>query len=212
MIRNCVICGKEFDTKSGQKKYCSLECKQKRDGLVYFTKYHIENPNAKITSKCSGRDIEKLKVKFFNNAQKYCIVRRKVIKRTVIKTCMICGNKFETASTAQKYCSADCKRKAVNARAVIRLHKLNPNARYYTKDKNKMKKVKPVIRKSEIGFCKECGREFKIKSLTPEYYCSEECELKSLHRKQNLFSDTTFTWLEDFVHQSWSRAGCAVVN
>ena len=221
MIRNCALCGKEFDTKSGQKKYCSLECRCKRDGLAVFAKYHLKNPNAQITSKCSGRDIKKLiglpqtrrvtcrfcgkKFETKSIRKKFCShnCRQKYYyykQRNNIKICEICGKEFESTKSTRKYCSAVCERKAKSAQANIRLHKLNPNARHYK------------IVKSEIGFCKECGREFKIKSLTPEYYCSEECELKSLHRKQNLFKDTTFTWLENLVHQSWSRHNQPVTN
>lgn len=200
----CIVCGKEFETKVGHKKFCSVICQQR-----YFRKKH------KPLTKClvCGKEFESSNGRLLCSPE--CAKERRLILKRVyhtakpakIVTCAICKKEFEATVYNRKYCSAECLRIGKAIRACERFHKKNPNARYITKNTMVKRKAKatPIVRKSEIGICKECGREFKVKSLTPEYYCSEECELKSLHRKQNLYSATTFIWLKDFVRQSWSR-------
>ena len=92
MIKQCLICGKEFEAKNNQ-KYCSEECrKQKR------RQYYKKNAeHYKAYSKQYYRE----------NRDKRLKGRKKLIKE-----CTICGTKFTTVYPFQKYCSKACKRKA----------------------------------------------------------------------------------------------------
>ena len=115
----CAVCGKEFLAYSANKKFCSVECKEKyiknyRDNLpvkvcpICGKKFKSNNTVTQIY--CSGeceRLFERLQYRIKNYAEKECIV---------------CGKSFKPAVKTQIYCSKECRRKRAADRCKY-LHK-----------------------------------------------------------------------------------------
>ena len=82
MLKICEVCGKEYEGKSFS-KYCSPKCKKKKNNATFQKK----------RSEKRKQDWEQLEH---------------------IKQCPVCGKEFELKQThrTQKYCCAECRRKA----------------------------------------------------------------------------------------------------
>ena len=83
------------------------------------------------------------------------------IPKDIIK-CPWCGKEFERKQSAQKYCCAECRKKA--GKHVMR--------------QNQMRQYKS----SKLFECGWCGLMFESK--TKEEYCCEECRKKAENRKK----------------------------
>lgn len=84
------------------------------------------------------------------------------IPKDIIK-CPWCGKEFERKQAAQKYCCAECRKKA--GKHVMR--------------QNQIRQYKS----SKLFECGWCGLMFESK--TKEEYCCEECRQKAENRKRN---------------------------
>ena len=82
MLKICEVCGKEYEGKSFS-KYCSPKCKKKKNNATFQKK----------RSEKRKQEWEQLEH---------------------IKQCPVCGKEFELKQThrTQKYCCAECRRKA----------------------------------------------------------------------------------------------------
>lgn len=105
--RKCAWCGKDFESKYFNTKYCSIECRElnKKMNGTDFSKYPIPK-NCKVCGK-----------KFMANSTgtKYCSddCRELAMKKRLKKlTCAICGKEFESVKCNARYCSQECRYKA----------------------------------------------------------------------------------------------------
>lgn len=75
------------------------------------------------------------------------------------KTCMFCGDTFQTSDTRQLYCSVRCRTAAYIARR---------------------KERKEAARRK---VCQVCGKPFQAKNVRAEY-CSTACKLKAYRQRK----------------------------
>ena len=157
--RVCPVCGKEFEI-SGQKKYCSVECRK----VAYAARYTAKSPEKRVCPIC-GKEFEA------NGQKKYCCKKcarkadkdwRKVrgcdIDPLKSRVCPVCGKIFEQGRSNQKYCSPECYRKVDHARYTATLPK--------------------------IRVCSVCGKEFEAN--TDQKYCSPECRRKAYRNARKM--------------------------
>lgn len=98
-VRICTWCGKEFDGRSANAKYCCKECGYLARAAREHEKY-IE-----MQQTPEGRDRE--------------VVRRQKRERTLTKKiCAICGKEFEAKNPVTKYCGDECRKKAATIHAI----------------------------------------------------------------------------------------------
>lgn len=108
----CEYCGKEFEPRSWNQKYCSVECQQANNNLLRRARAAKAEPKEKTCLYCGE--------KFFGKpGQKYCSRRckekahmkreqekLKVVK--VKKTCLNCGREYLTDDAGDSFCSTRC--------------------------------------------------------------------------------------------------------
>lgn len=102
-MKNCKECNKEFKPRFGTEKFCSRKCYGKsRRAISVKTKcgYCNEAMNVKI-------------FKFRNHGRHFCSIdcyyKSMVKHHKEIRTCLVCGDEFETMSNKKnKHCSTDC--------------------------------------------------------------------------------------------------------
>ena len=87
MLKNCKICGREFETDK-KNCCCSVEC-----------------------SKENYRRMHLAAVKKYNATHKEKIFRPYKRKAITTKKCAFCGKEFTTKQDRKKCCSASCRRK-----------------------------------------------------------------------------------------------------
>lgn len=110
MQKFCEMCGKKFETTTGQ-KFCSVECVKK--AKVAQNKKYKQAKRKSATKICPTCEKE---FKPTGNGQKYCSaecsyeMRKKQNKlgQIVPKVCVICGKKFMAQSRVTKVCSPEC--------------------------------------------------------------------------------------------------------
>ena len=135
--KNCVICGKEFETYKSRKTTCSQQCSKK-----YENKYDSERDRKRYAEShpdyISQEDrhkmhLERLERLEKEKAEKQKILARKQKERQKIlaekkkikqanimywqqyneeHTCIACGNKYTAHHPFSKYCSRKCERKS----------------------------------------------------------------------------------------------------
>jgi hypothetical protein len=118
MIKNCVVCGKEFLILKRQqrKKSCSPECVEKR----------IKDIQLKIRSTPESRLYKREYMELYRS-----IKTEKEIEESK-KSCAICGSLF-IKKAALKYCSHDCKKLALNKQNRNRSPEAKERAKLRTK-------------------------------------------------------------------------------
>lgn len=102
----------------------------------------------------------------------------------MIKTCPICGAKFEPVNPRRKYCSERCRRIFVN--------------HFYTIKSRSAKR-------DDTNTCQNCGKSFKP-AFSDERFCSDLCRLDFFGFKQNL---PVYVSSSDNWKLSWSAGGVA---
>lgn len=183
----CAVCGKEFEGKSTQAKYCSKEC---RNAAMVE---HNRKRHAAMRETPEGR--EKLREQRKKNrkpAQKRK-KQEKTHQEQMTKVCAICGNEFETSSHSAKYCSDKCRRKAVVLGAKRYRERLlaTPEGRaidaqrrkkYAETQREKQGHKKRQSAKDRIKKCAHCGKEFTGRSGSK--FCSEECRKAAINQER----------------------------
>ncbi len=148
----CLTCGKEFHVPKHREhsaKFCSRECKYtfgrtNRECLFCGKPFVTTNWLDKIY--CSHKCADESK------------------KRRVVKTCRVCGKKYEVqeyANKTSKYCSIKCRNKGISKTL-----------------KGKFKGEKSSLyREKAVKVCKYCGKEFKVHQYRKNTanHCSIRC-------------------------------------
>ena len=131
--------------------------------------------------------------------------------------CVVCGNKFESTSGNQKYCSPECTKKGKNAvRQLRRLAKrktpLKRNCDYCGVEFKPINYIQRFCSLScrekfkwqmqenvpKLKICPTCGEEFE--SAGNQKYCSAECQLQAVHLgKKKSQKDICNTYSEEFL-------------
>jgi predicted nucleic acid-binding Zn ribbon protein len=193
MIRKCVICGKEFETKSSRQITCSKQCSYKEHYNKEMQRKKIAFPfrNCKMCGKefiptskeqfCSDecRNKSKLLSKAKVMERKYESGERKKrltyeekqqLNKPNIMICAYCGTEF--TGRKRKYCTSECMIQATKEKQV-EYHKI-----YMRKNRSK----KPIVYKE----CKFCGKQFEY-NKDHQVYCSDDCRLKSAQQYRHDF-------------------------
>ena len=115
MEKFCVVCGKKFESISGNQKYCSPECTKKGKNAVRQLR-RLASRKTPLKRNCDYCGVE---FKPVNYIQRFCSLScREKFKLqmqenlTKIKICPTCGEEFESTSGNQKYCSPECQLQA----------------------------------------------------------------------------------------------------
>lgn len=183
----CAVCGKEFEGKSTQAKYCSKEC---RNAAMVE---HNRKRHAAMRETPEGR--EKLREQRKKNrkpAQKRK-KQEKTHQEQMTKVCALCGNEFETSSHSAKYCSDKCRRKAVVLGAKRYRERLlaTPEGRaidaqrrkkYAETQREKQGRKKRQSAKDKIKKCAHCGKEFTGRGGSK--FCSDECRKAVINQER----------------------------
>ena len=134
--KECVICGKEFQTWKNRQICCSAECSQKnqnkkdkqKEREKNRIKYLKKHPNARNKEKIHKEHLEREKAKETEREIKRKERERKKAERDAIKKakkqaerqakryeaeheCVVCGCVFVAHYSTKKYCSKTCERK-----------------------------------------------------------------------------------------------------
>lgn len=105
--RVCQKCGREFEWRNAQEKYCSEECR-----ASVHTEY-VKKKYAEMRQTPEGR--EKLHEWHMRKRRK---AQNGNIEPTIKKMCVMCGSEFETKHNSTKYCGDVCRRKAATIHAL----------------------------------------------------------------------------------------------
>lgn len=98
----CAWCGKEFDGRSANAKYCCKECGDLAQAARAHEKY------VAIRETPEGR--EKLHEQYMRSGE---VAQRQKRKGVLTKKiCAICGKEFEAKNPVTKYCGDECRKKA----------------------------------------------------------------------------------------------------
>ena len=121
MLKICEVCGKEYEGKSFS-KYCSPKCKKKKNNATFQKKRSEKR-------KQEWGELEH------------------------IKQCPVCGKEFELKQThrTQKYCCAECRRKAERLYG----HKRETDLAY--KDKKRYGGHRDEVLRRDEYTCTMCG-------------------------------------------------------
>jgi hypothetical protein len=123
MKRECIICGKEFDSKHSRQKTCGKECSN--EYIKILKKEYVLNNKDKIKE----------------SAKKYRLEH----KKSKIKNCIICNNAFVCTNNS-KTCGKECSRKNRNINA-------NRNSKKYIErhpEKRKETSYKYYMKNKEV--------------------------------------------------------------
>ncbi len=191
MIKKCIVCGKEFESKMPWGKYCSRACEKKfwnprteeeRERLAKSRKEYTDSrkkPETHICERC-GKEFSRPPrpwdtFRFCSRECSYASLanrkketqKRKEQERqskTVTRTCVRCGKEFQCLSTQpNKYCSQEC--------------------RSWKPPKTRIKKIKPEPIKY-VRTCKVCGAEF-VTTKSNKKCCSVECSRRNENHKHD---------------------------
>ncbi len=171
-VKQCAFCGKEFNPRGTNRKYCSAECTYKEYKKRRQTRMNwlIENRANKTCPVC-GKEF-----KAHNLNQKYCspeckhqvdIKRDRVLyytrrgrevpeRQSGPITCAFCGKEFEPTTYNNRFCSEQCKHLG---------HLRWERARYAAKRGPLKTKI-----------CAFCGKEFLSRN-SKKKYCSIKCQI-----------------------------------
>lgn len=121
--RKCVVCGQEYVPRTGNQKYCSYDCKYKRDLEKIRekrTKRTVRIYPEKVCPTCGKKFTPK------TSQQKYCSQhcrfennKTKPKRKQYKKRCPVCNEIFYTNMKKQKTCSVRCGRK-INKMTVLK--------------------------------------------------------------------------------------------
>jgi len=179
MRKNCKFCGKEFETNTPQKRYCTTKCNwanfrtNHKDRHKKYTDKKIYSPN-KIKSNCAYCHKEIfLEKKALKSQRNFCSCKcnnamrgkERTRNKPIKKYCLLCNKEYEVsyAKRKQKYCSNKCCNQANG------------------KNKKKIKQTNAI--------CSICKKPYYTKPshLLNSKYCSKECMGKSTEHN-NLIS------------------------
>lgn len=156
----CKCCGKEFESKGPNVKYCSVECRNK-DLLIRQGKFQ----NRKCLN--CGKEFETSdgRKKFCCGSCRYEYELKQKVKGKQEKKCLNCGKEFEAERHATKYCSKDCQ-------------KINESIQKY-------KDIEGSITCKECGFMgNDLIKHIKLKHGSVEEYCQKyNCKKEDLISK-----------------------------
>ena len=125
--KKCIICGSVFLTYYG--KYCSDECRKKASQKQNKLRMMRRNPCRIEKAKCAfcGKDYEIIRGAYVEKKKmgksKYCSDECRIKYNSRVKytrNCIICGQKFRTASYVTKTCSDKCRKIATNDKKIER--------------------------------------------------------------------------------------------
>ena len=161
---NCPVCGKEFELRRADQRYCSEACKKKARYIIRRADAS-DGETLKGGMRCAecGKPFDQIKAN-----QKYCsyqcqwkaATRRKREREAngdircmqqlqdAGMNCEYCGRKFAPKTVTQRFCSDDCRCQAADERK--------------------------AGREKRLGTCIRCGESFA--TWRPDRkYCSEDC-------------------------------------
>lgn len=157
MIKKCDICNIEFEAKDNRTKYCSGECKKKRNAL------RLREYRKNMTSEQKKMESQKAKVRY---EKRYIKEKKKADKRE----CLICKEKFipNFNGAKTKYCSQNCADEARRIRNRDRWRAANPG---WDNGTNKV--------------CEWCGQAYTVPARNAHIarFCSDECRHRSKGHK-----------------------------
>lgn len=156
MSKICAWCGKEFDERHYNQKFCSDDCASQAKAKRTLDYYHQKATNKpKKMRKCivcgeefevkqGGRKVCSDKCRAINDsrrASKHYYAHKEV----VIKTCVICGKEFEVTGS-HTVCGAECRKIRDEKTAKAFYEKYKPIARQKKKEwKARMKAEEPLV-------------------------------------------------------------------
>lgn len=192
MIKKCIVCGSEFESKMPWGKYCSSKCshkmwhpktKEEKERLDKSRKEHtdsLKKPGTYICEWC-GKEFSRPNKPWdtfrfcsrecsyasLANRKKKRLERKEIEKQknSVTRVCAFCGKEFQSCdSRLIKYCSYECRDMAHAPKPKIR--KPEPEPKRY------------------IKICKQCGVEFVAKKKNVKC-CSAECSRKNANHRHD---------------------------
>lgn len=185
MKKNCEICGKEFEPRQYNQKYCSAKCAKKAS----YQKEKENKPKVedKICTICGQKFTPKISTQTICGSEECKKERNKIRcknfheqdkKDKINKICIICGKTFQTNNDFQILCgNKDChkERASRQKRNIPEEEYKNMVGQFTFKTNNNLKT------------CPVCDKEFVSKSWN-QIYCSESCQEKQicLDRPNNL--------------------------
>lgn len=163
-IRQCTVCGKDYQPTSTRQKYCSLEC---RNGVA-------------ICQFCGEQfiPIDHTKGKF---CSKKCRSLALSNPKTRIRPCPVCGREFKPKVERQQTCSRDCA-----AQLQWKRHKkcIVCGQEFIGKTSQQMTcshDCAGVLRRGERNrYCERCGKEMPFDRYRFKRFCSPECRVSPL--------------------------------
>ncbi len=139
MLKTCVICGGEFEAKSPRYSTCSAKCKgerQRKYGKERYAMKHEQMKERDRKYRMANREKIKERGRKYYVANREKILERDAAKRNaIVKSCRVCGAKFETRHKRTPVCSAKCRKEWPNMcvrerRAANREQHRNYNRKY----------------------------------------------------------------------------------
>jgi hypothetical protein len=110
MIRNCIVCGKEFETKR-TRKTCDESCANDRKKQLHREAYSKTKTYHLKTCSVCGKEFE-TSLSFSNVCSKECSYQKYVSRHremvTYDKVCCICETPFKTKNKNRVTCSRSC--------------------------------------------------------------------------------------------------------
>lgn len=106
-IQKCQVCGIEYEAKRIGSKYCSIECRRWADKENKRINYVGKRETHCIQCGC---ELPKFKTRFCSDS---CQIKWQRVKAGINiellnKSCVICGEGFETFKSRQRTCSEEC--------------------------------------------------------------------------------------------------------
>ena len=182
----CANCGKEFEKKSHNSRFCSPKCK--RHALYEASKTRKEKIDL---SKPRTLNCKQCNKEFTTSAPKalYCSIRcrdnwkyENIRKKGKTRSCLECGKEYPTSH--KRYCSIKCRSKARKRRVLEKLIEKS-NEMYGDRD--------------DIPTCKVCG--YRSKSLIKHIKSHHNMTKEQYYRKFNATLDD-LVYMKSFEHQS----------
>lgn len=179
MLKKCVVCNNEFETKKNAQKVCSPECS------VIKTKENFKKKNAGKRLECTTCGV----IFVGNKGNKYCSIdckknNMKKRRQNYKNTCEICNTDFESKTPISKYCSKECRNIWTKENPRHENECLNCNCKFKTNDANKKycsldcsiedRSVNPIVT------CECCKKDFRKKTSNAGKFCSRDCFLKNI--------------------------------
>lgn len=176
MINTCIVCGTIFKSPN-KKNYCSSKC--------YYKSNYIKQEIKHICIYCGKEFISKKKTTKF--CSKSCNTKYNRKEKSETKYCKTCGKPLDKLIKGQLYCNKECKNKWLKENP--RYNKICPlcNKKFKTNNKSQIYCSKECVheslkksKKHRVGICKNCGKEFEIKRIDVNTFCSRDCSFQWL--------------------------------